>query len=167
MREAKVAIICGSDSDLPLLKSGIELLRSFKVNFEVRVLSAHRSPDEVRKFATTASRRGIKVIIACAGMAAHLPGVIASHTHLPVIGVPLPAKELKGLDSFISILQMPSGVPVATMSIGEAGVKNACIYALQILALSDEGIRRRLLKYKENLRRSVLKKDAKVKDMFS
>ncbi len=167
MKNVLISIIMGSDSDLPLLKSGIEILKSFDVKFEIRVLSAHRSPDEVKKFAHSASKRGTKVIIACAGLSAHLPGVVSSFTILPVIGVPLPGKTLKGVDAYVSILQMPSGVPVATMSIGEAGVKNASLYALEILALSDEKIKKKLLRYRENQRRSVLAKDEKISNMFS
>jgi 5-(carboxyamino)imidazole ribonucleotide mutase len=166
MDKALISIVLGSDSDLPMLKGGLEILKSFKVEYEVRILSAHRCPDDVRKFARGASKRGIKAIIACAGMAAHLPGVIASFTTIPVIGVPLPSKTLKGVDSLASILQMPSGIPVATMSIGETGVKNGILFALQIIALDNEGLRKKLLKHKENLRKQVLVKDQKVSAMF-
>lgn len=166
MNSPLIAIVIASDSDLPLVKSGIEILKSFEVEFEMRVLSAHRSPEEVRRFARSAAKRGIKAIIACAGMAAHLPGVIASFTTLPVIGVPLPSKPFRGLDSLASILQMPSGIPVATMSIGEAGVKNAVIFGLEIIALENERIRKKLLEHKRYLRRVVLAKDEKVKNMF-
>ncbi len=167
MKNPLVSIVMGSDSDLPLLKPGIEILNSFGVKFEVRVLSAHRSPEEVRKFARGASKRGVKVIIACCGMAAHLPGVIASFTALPVVGVPLPSKTLKGVDSFVSILQMPPGVPVAAMSIGEPGVKNAVLFSLEIIALYNEKVRKKLLRYKENMRKTVLLKDEKISNMFS
>jgi len=166
MTEAWVAVVIGSDSDLPKIKSGLELLESFGIKYEVRVLSAHRSPEEVRKFARSAGKRGIKVIIACAGLSAHLPGVIASHTTLPVIGVPLPDGELKGLDAFISILQMPSGIPVATMSIGELGVKNAVLLATEILAIYDDKLKKKINKYRENLRKKVVEKDAKLSSMF-
>jgi len=166
MGRALISIVLGSDSDLPMLKGGLEILKSFKVEHEVRILSAHRCPDDVRKFARGASKRGIKTIIACAGMAAHLPGVIASFTTIPVIGVPIPSKALKGVDSLVSILQMPSGVPVGTMSIGETGVKNGIIFAIQIIALNNEGLRKKLLKYKEGLRRQVLAKDEKTSTMF-
>lgn len=166
MADPEVAIVLGSESDLPQIKAGLELLESLGVKYEVRILSAHRSPDEVRKFARSAGRRGIKVIIACAGLSAHLPGVIASHTTLPVIGVPLPAGELKGLDAFISILQMPSGIPVATMSIGGAGVKNAVLLAAEILAIYDDKLKKKINKYRENLRKKVVEKDAKVSSMF-
>ncbi|MDP8216161.1 MAG: 5-(carboxyamino)imidazole ribonucleotide mutase [Candidatus Kaelpia imicola] len=166
MGKALISIVLGSDSDLPMLKGGLEILKRFKVDYEVRILSAHRCPDDVRKFARAASKRGIKAIIACAGMAAHLPGVIASFTTIPVVGVPLPSKALKGVDSLASILQMPSGIPVGTMSIGETGVKNGVIFALQIMALSNERLRKRLLKYKENLRKQVLAKDERISAMF-
>lgn len=166
MADAQVAMVIGSDSDLPKIKSGLELLESFGIKYEVRVLSAHRSSEEVRKFARSAGKRGIKVIIACAGLSAHLPGVIASHTTLPVIGVPLPGGELKGLDAFISILQMPSGIPVATMSIGEPGIKNAVLLAVEILAIYDEKLKKKINKYRENLRKKVIEKDGKVSSMF-
>ncbi len=166
MGKASISIILGSDSDLPMLKGGLEILKSFKVEYEVRILSAHRCPDDVRKFARGASKVGIKAIIACAGMAAHLPGVIASFTTIPVIGVPIPSKALKGVDSLASILQMPSGIPVATMSIGETGIKNGIIFALQIIALNNEKVRKKLLKHKESLRKQVLAKDEKISAMF-
>ncbi|MDD5613501.1 MAG: 5-(carboxyamino)imidazole ribonucleotide mutase [Candidatus Omnitrophica bacterium] len=167
MKSPLIAIVLGSDSDLPLIKSGIESLKSFNISYEVRILSAHRCPDEVRKFARSASKRGIKAIIACAGMAAHLPGVIASFTIVPVIGVPLPSKMLKGVDSLASILQMPAGIPVATMSIGEPGVRNGILFALEIIALNNERVKRQLIKHKDNLRRKVLEKDEKVATIFS
>ena len=166
MKTVLVSIILGIDSDLPLVKEAVEILKSFNIPYEVRVLSAHRSPEDVRKFARSASKRGIKVIIACAGLAAHLPGVIASHTVLPVIGVPLPDKTFKGIDSLLSILEMPSGIPVGTMSIGKSGVKNAILYSLEILALGDEKIRKKLLRFRENLRKNVLSKDKKIKGIF-
>ncbi len=166
MSKILISIVLGSDSDLPMLKDSMKVLKSFKVDYEVRILSAHRCPDDVRKFARGASKRGIKVIIACAGMAAHLPGVIASFTTIPVVGVPLPSKALKGVDSLASILQMPSGIPVGAMSIGETGVKNGVIFALQIIALNNESLRKKLLKYKENLRKQVLAKDEKISSMF-
>ncbi|HEO64012.1 MAG TPA: 5-(carboxyamino)imidazole ribonucleotide mutase [Candidatus Omnitrophica bacterium] len=167
MKSPLVAIVLGSDSDLPLIKSGIESLKTFNLPYEVRILSAHRCPDEVRKFARSASKRGIKAIIACAGMAAHLPGVIASFTIVPVIGVPLPSKVLKGVDSLASILQMPAGIPVATMSIGEPGVRNGILLALEIIALDNERVRKQLIRHKDNLRKKVLEKDEKIAAMFS
>lgn len=134
----------GSESDREVMNKTAEVLLGFGIDFEMVVSSAHRNPEKTRKLAKEAEKKGIKVIIAGAGMAAHLPGVIAAHTRLPVIGVPLPSLPFKGMDSFYSILQMPSGVPVATMSVGNAGAKNAAILAAQILALSDDNLRKRL-----------------------
>jgi phosphoribosylaminoimidazole carboxylase PurE protein len=144
MKKNKVLIVMGSDSDRGVMNKTAEVLTGFGIGFEMVVSSAHRNPEKTRKLAKEAERKGIKVIIAGAGMAAHLPGVIASHTKLPVIGVPLPSLPLKGLDSFFSILQMPSGVPVATMSVGVPGAKNAAILTAQILALSDDKIKKKI-----------------------
>jgi len=136
----------GSESDREVMNKTAEGLSDFGIGYEILVSSAHRNPEKTRKLAKEAEKKGIKVIIAGAGMAAHLPGVIAAHTKLPVIGVPLPSLPFKGVDSFFSILQMPSGVPVATMSVGKAGAKNAAILAAQILALSDDRIKKKLKK---------------------
>lgn len=152
----------GSDSDLETLKSGLSALEGFGIPFEVRVLSAHRAPRLLADYVSTAPTRGIKVFIAAAGGAAHLPGVIAAMTPLPVIGVPIPTQTAQSLDSILSILSMPSGVPVATMAAGAAGASNAAILAAQILALSDETMARRVREHKENLERSVLEKDARI-----
>ena len=146
MQRKKVLIVMGSESDREVMNKTAEVLSSFGIDFEMVVSSAHRNPERTRKLAKEAEKKGINVIIAGAGMAAHLPGVIAAHTKLPVIGVPLPSLPFKGMDSFFSILQMPSGVPVATMSVGAPGAKNAAILAAEILALSDDKIRRRLKK---------------------
>jgi 5-(carboxyamino)imidazole ribonucleotide mutase len=146
MQRKKVLIVMGSESDREVMNKTAEVLSSFGIDFEMVVSSAHRDPEKTRKLAKEAEKKGINVIIAGAGMAAHLPGVIAAHTKLPVIGVPLPSFPFKGMDSFFSILQMPSGVPVATMSVGSAGAKNAGILAAQILALSDDKLRKRLKK---------------------
>ena len=134
----------GSESDPEVMNKAAEVLSNFGIGYEIVVSSAHRNPEKTRKLAKEAEKKGIKVIIAGAGMAAHLPGVIASHTNLPVIGVPLSSLPFKGVDSFFSILQMPSGVPVATMSVGNAGAKNAGILAAEILALSDDKLKKRL-----------------------
>ena len=139
----------GSARDQEVMLKGAKLLEEFDVSYQMEVSSAHRNPDKTKKLAQEAEKKGIKAIIAGAGMAAHLPGVIASHTTLPVIGVPLSASSLMGLDSLLSIVQMPSGIPVATMAIGEAGAKNAAILAIQILALSDEKLRSRLEEFKK------------------
>jgi len=151
MPEAKVLILTGSKNDLEILKATEELLKQFGIPYELMVSSAHRNPDRTRKLATEAEKKGIKVIIAAAGMAAHLAGVVASLATLPVIGVPLPGSYMRGMDSFLATLQMPAGTPVATMAVGSHGAKNAAILAAQILALSDEKLKKRLKRYKAEL----------------
>lgn len=146
-----VGIIMGSDSDWPTLQAAADACAEFGVPFETRVVSAHRTPDDMARYGRTAASRGLKVVIAGAGGAAHLPGMIASHTVLPVIGVPVQSKALQGLDSLLSIVQMPSGVPVATVAIG--GGRNAGLLAIQILATSDSALARRLLAYKSAIAR--------------
>ncbi len=146
-----IAVVMGSRSDLPEMEACTDVLKDFGVGYELRVLSAHRAPEEVASFAKGVVDRGIKAIIAAAGGAAHLAGAIASRTTLPVIGVPIKTKVLKGIDSYLSTLQMPSGVPVATVSIGKAGAKNAAILALQILGVHDPRIQEKLGKYKKGL----------------
>ena len=155
----KVSVIMGSDSDLPIMKSAVGALKEFGIPFEVKVLSAHRSPEEVARFAKNARVRGIEVIIAGAGGAAHLAGVIASLTTLPVIGVPMETKVLKGIDSLFSTVQMPSGIPVATVAIGPSGAKNAGILACQILSLKDKGLEKKLILHKKKLISGVRKKN--------
>lgn len=162
-RRAKVAVIMGSDSDLPTMNEAVKMLKEHGVGCEVRILSAHRSPDDTAKFARSAKGKGFSVIIAGAGGAAHLAGVVASHTTLPVIGVPMETKELKGIDSFLSTIQMPSGVPVATVAIGKAGAKNAGILALQILGVTDKTIAKKLENLKRSLVESVRNKDRSCK----
>jgi phosphoribosylaminoimidazole carboxylase PurE protein len=151
MKKPVVGIIIGSRSELPTMNKAVELLEKFGIGYELRVLSAHRSPKETYFYATAAEERGIKVIIAGAGGAAHLAGTIAAHTHLPVIGVPMESKYLKGIDSLFSTVQMPAGVPVATMAIGASGAKNAAILCAQILGLSNERIEKKLKVYKRRL----------------
>lgn len=151
-----VAIIMGSRSDWPTMKLAADKLDQLGVAWEAKVVSAHRTPQRLYDFATTAKSKGYKVIIAGAGGAAHLPGMAASMTDLPVLGVPVKSKALKGLDSLLSIVQMPGGVPVATLAIGEAGATNAGILAAQILALSDEGIAQRLSAFRAAQTESVL-----------
>jgi phosphoribosylaminoimidazole carboxylase PurE protein len=153
LKRIEVAVLMGSESDLPVMERAGKMLDRLGVGYETFVLSAHRSPRKTRDFARSARRRGIKVIIAGAGMAAHLPGVVASETTLPVIGVPLARSALGGLDSLHSIVQMPSGVPVATMAIGEAGASNAAILAAEILALGNAALDRRLKAFKRTLAR--------------
>ena len=159
--KAKIAILMGSDSDLPVMCETAKVLDENGVMYELKILSAHRSPDDAARFAKLARSRGFKVIIAGAGGAAHLAGVIASHTTLPVIGVPMETKELKGIDSLFSTVQMPSGVPVATVSIGKAGAKNAGILALQILSLDDKALEKRLAELKKDLVAGIRKKNEK------
>jgi len=146
-----VGVVMGSESDREVMELTGQMLTRFAIEHEVVVSSAHRSPGKTREYARSAARRGIRVIIAGAGMSAHLPAAIASETILPVIGVPLSSSALSGVDSLHSIVQMPTGVPVATMAIGPAGAKNAAILAAQILALSDEQIEKRLWEYKREL----------------
>ncbi len=146
MKNAQVSIIMGSDSDLPIMKEAVSILEEFDVPHELYLTSAHRSPERTSLFAGQAAGRGIRVIIVGAGMAAHLAGVIASQTPLPVIGIPLDssASPLHGFDALLSTVQMPGGVPVATMAIGKAGAQNAALMAIRILALNDEDLRKRL-----------------------
>ena len=156
----KVALIMGSDSDLPVVKKAKETLDRFSVPTEVHVYSAHRTPDEATNFAKSARENGFGVIIAAAGMAAHLAGVIAANTTLPVIGIPMKSTATEGLDALLSTVQMPSGVPVATVAIN--GAVNAALLAVQILALSDDGLSAKLAEKKENDKKAVLEKDATV-----
>jgi 5-(carboxyamino)imidazole ribonucleotide mutase len=155
-----VSIIMGSTSDLPVMEKAAEILNSFRIPFEMNALSAHRTPEEVEKFAKNAEGRGIKVIIAAAGMAAHLPGVIAAMTPLPVIGVPIKA-SLEGLDSIFSILQMPPGIPVATVGVNAA--QNAGILAAQIIAAGDNEIMKEVVKYKESLKKKIVQANEELK----
>lgn len=155
-----VGIAMGSESDLPTLQDAADVLKEFGVPFEARVLSAHRTPDAMTAYARTAHERGIRVIIAGAGGAAHLPGMIAGSTPLPVIGVPVPTRNLKGMDSLLSIVQMPAGVPVATVAIG--GARNAGLLAVQILATADEALFAKLVAYKQALIEKVQEMDERV-----
>jgi len=145
----KVGIIMGSDSDLPTMQKAADVCKNFNVDYEIRVVSAHRTPDEMANYGKTAHKRGIKVIIAGAGGSAHLPGMIAAHSPLPVIGVPIQSKALSGIDSLYSIVQMPAGVPVATVAIG--GGENAGLLAMQILATNDEKLHNKVIEYKNNI----------------
>lgn len=158
----RVSIIMGSTSDLPVMKKAAEFLDEMEIPFEIHALSAHRTPAEVEKFAKNAKENGIQVIIAAAGMAAHLPGVIASMTSLPVIGVPIKA-SLDGLDSLLAIVQMPPGIPVATVGID--GALNAGILAAQIIATADENLQKKLVDYKENLKKKIVKANEELKDV--
>ncbi len=155
-----VGVIMGSDSDLPIMKEAIDILQQFKIPFEVKVISAHRSPEILARFANEAQKRGIKIIIAGAGGAAHLPGITAAYTPLPVIGIPVKAKSLDGLDSLLSIVQMPAGVPVATVGINQA--KNAGLLAVQMLSLSDSNLMKKMIDYKKTLSEESQKKNDKL-----
>lgn len=152
-----VGIIMGSDSDLPIMKEAADVLKQFNIPFEVKVISAHRSPDILADYGKEAHKRGLKVIIAGAGGAAHLPGVTAAFTPLPVVGIPVKAKSLEGLDSLLSIVQMPAGVPVATVGINQA--KNAGLLAIQMLALSDSNLLKKMIAYKKKLSEESQKKN--------
>jgi len=155
-----VAILMGSDSDWPKIKVVAKALAEFDVPCEIRVMSAHRTPEIVRHYADTAAGRGLKVIIAAAGGAAHLAGVVASHTSLPVIGIPVATDVQGGLDSLLSIVQMPGDVPVATVGLGSGGARNAGLLAVEILALGDEKLQRKLAKFKQQLVEKVIAKNA-------
>ena len=159
----QVAVIMGSESDMPVVQYGLDILDNFKVGDEVRVLSAHRTPAETIKFASNARNKGYKVIIAAAGGAAHLAGVVAAHTTLPVIGIPIETKALGGVDSLFSTVQMPSGVPVATVAIGKAGAKNAGILAAQILGVKFPEVKEIIKAHKEEIAQEVNKKNENIK----
>lgn len=159
MKMPLVAIIMGSESDMPVMKAAVDILDKFNVDYELKIASAHRSPRLVQEFSRGAEDSGIEVIIAGAGGAAHLPGVIASETILPVIGVPINSSSLNGLDSLLSIVQMPGGVPVATMSIGVAGAKNAALFAVQILSRKDESLLSKFKQYKNDMAAAVEEKN--------
>lgn len=157
---AKVSIIMGSTSDLPVMEKAAALLNEFRIPFEINALSAHRTPAEVEAFASKARENGIQVIIAAAGMAAHLPGVIASMTTLPVIGVPINA-GMEGLDALLAIVQMPPGIPVAT--VGVNGAQNAALLAVQIMATADVELQKKLAAYKENLKKKIVQANEELK----
>lgn len=152
-----ISIIMGSRSDLETVQEAINLLKEFKIGFEVKVLSAHRTPKELASYVEEAPKKGVAVFIAAAGGAAALAGVVASHTTLPVIGIPIETKSLKGLDSLLSTVQMPAGIPVAGMAIGKAGARNAAIFALEILGVSDKKIQSKLAGYKKEMRLKIKK----------
>ena len=153
---SKVAVVMGSKSDWATMRLAVELLREFGVETESKVISAHRTPDLLAEFARDAANRGLQVIIAGAGGAAHLPGMLAAHTHLPVLGVPIESRVLKGVDSLLSIVQMPAGIPVPTLAIGEAGAKNAALAAVAILALRDAELREKLIEFRRKQTEQVL-----------
>jgi len=148
---SKIAIIMGSKSDLEVMNEAANMLKEFGIEHEMKVLSAHRAPKDVAEYSENAAANGFKVIIAGAGAAAALPGVIAAHTTLPVIGVPIDSTSLKGIDALLSIVQMPSGIPVACMAIGKTGAKNAGLFAIEILAAGDKALEKKLQDYKKEL----------------
>ncbi len=162
-KNSTVAVVMGSDSDMGVMQSCIEQLKAFGIDPVVRIISAHRTPDIAADFADNAQANGIRVIIAAAGMAAHLAGALAGRTTLPIIGVPLAAAEgPAGLDALLSTVQMPPGVPVASMAIGKAGARNAAIFAVQILALSDAALAAKLTEFKNAQKQKVIEKDAAI-----
>ncbi len=155
-----VGIIMGSDSDLPIMEKAFAILKEFEIPYEVKILSAHRTPEEHAEYSRTAAERGLKVIIAAAGMAAHLPGVTAGQTILPVIGVPIKSSFQDGLDSLLSIVQMPPGIPVATVAVN--GAKNAALLAIQILSVADEKLAQKFVEYKKKMAEESMKKNEKL-----
>jgi phosphoribosylaminoimidazole carboxylase PurE protein len=161
-KKPMVAIVMGSKTDWPVLEFTVKTLKEFGIESTVKVMSAHRTPHEAADFAENAAKRGYKVIIGAAGGAAHLCGVLAGHTTLPVIGIPVKGWALDGMDSLLSTVQMPKGVPVATVAIGKAGAINAAILAVQMMALSDAALRRKLVSYKNRMVKEVLKADAEL-----
>ena len=158
----KIAVLMGSDSDLPVMGEVAAVFEEFSVSYEMKVLSAHRSPELVREFVLNAPREGFKVIIAGAGGAAHLAGAVAAHSILPVIGIPIDSTALQGFDALLATVQMPAGIPVATVAIGKAGARNAALLAVQILALSDPDLSGKLLKYKQKLIDGVAEKNKQL-----
>jgi 5-(carboxyamino)imidazole ribonucleotide mutase len=158
MTEPLVGIVMGSDSDWPIMKTCAETLKSFGVPYEAKVLSAHRTPDQALDYAATAQARGLKVLIGAAGGAAHLAGVLAAKTTLPVLAVPMPSKHLGGFDSLLAMVQMPGGIPVATFAIGEAGATNAALFAIALLALSDPALAQKLADFRRQQTEKVLAK---------
>jgi phosphoribosylaminoimidazole carboxylase PurE protein len=158
----KVAVFIGSDSDYEIAKEALEVLKELEVSFSLEVSSAHRSPERTVKLVKSFEEKGVEVFIAVAGKAAHLAGVVASHTVRPVIGVPVASQALNGLDALLSTVQMPKGVPVATMSLGKSGAANAALLAVQILSLTEPSLRERLMKYKENMASQVEDKSKKI-----
>ena len=167
MGKPLVSILMGSDSDLPVMEEASKVLEKFGIGHEVVVSSAHRSPERTRKYVVGASKRGIKILIAGAGAAAHLAGVVAAETTLPVIGVPIGSSAFNGLDALLSTAQMPGGVSVAGMAIGKAGAKNAGILAIQILALNDKNLHKKLLKFKKDQAKAVEQKSRKLKSNYA
>jgi len=160
-RTPKVGVIMGSDSDLPVVEEALRVLDEFEIPYEVRILSAHRSPGETSAYARQSAERGLKVLIAAAGWAAHLAGVLAAETTLPVIGVPVNSSPLQGLDALLSTVQMPPGIPVATMAIGKGGARNAALFAIQVLALQEPALSGKLVRFKQKMTEDIITKKSK------
>lgn len=165
VRKAKVAILMGSDSDLVVMREAEKRLDYFAIPYETRIMSAHRTPEKAAKYAAAAQQRGLEVVIAGAGAAAHLAGALAANTTLPVIGIPIGASALKGLDALLATVQMPAGIPVATMAIGKAGASNAGIFAAQIIARKDRKVADKLAQFKKEMAAGVEKKDRKLQNI--
>jgi phosphoribosylaminoimidazole carboxylase PurE protein len=161
----RIGIVLGSESDLPRMTKGVELLKKFGVEVEVELSSAHRAPEKTARYAREAESRGLSVLIGAAGFANHLAGSLAAHTVLPVIGVPLNTSPLNGLDSLLSTVQMPGGVPVATVTIGEAGAVNAAVLALQILATADPDLRQAIRRYKEEMAEKIARRAEEIRNL--
>ncbi|MFQ5559309.1 MAG: 5-(carboxyamino)imidazole ribonucleotide mutase [Nitrospinota bacterium] len=164
MKNVEVAVVMGSDSDYGVMKEAVDVLRQFDVGFDVTVTSAHRTPERTRQFVLLSEKKGVKVIIVGAGAAAHLAGVIASETLLPVVGVPIDSSPLSGADALYSTVQMPGGIPVATMAIGKAGAKNAALFSLEMLALSTPELKEKLSDYRKKMADSVEEKNRKLQE---
>ena len=164
---AKVLILMGSDSDLPMMMPALDTLKKFGIEFDINVSSAHRTPERTRNFVENAEKNGVQVIIAAAGGAAHLAGVVAAESILPVIGVPIDASSLQGMDALLATVQMPPGIPVGTMAIGKWGATNAAIYAAQIIATGDDAMKEKIKQHKVDMAAGVEKKAAKLKEKLA
>lgn len=161
LRKPQVGVVMGSDSDLPVVEEALQVLDEFEVPYEVKILSAHRSPDQTSAYAKSAAERGLRVILAAAGWAAHLGGVLAAETILPVIGIPVNSSPLQGLDALLATVQMPPGIPVATMAIGKGGAHNAALFAIQVLALQEPQLRERLQQFKLRMAEDIVTRKSK------
>ncbi len=161
LRKPQVGVVMGSDSDLPIVEEALQVLDEFGVPYEVKILSAHRSPDQTSAYAKSAAERGLRVILAAAGWAAHLGGVLAAETILPVIGIPVNSSPLQGLDALLATVQMPPGIPVATMAIGKGGAHNAALFAIQVLALQEPQLRDRLKQFKLRMAEDIVTRKSK------
>jgi len=161
LRKPQVGVVMGSDSDLPIVEEALQVLDEFGVPYEVKILSAHRSPDQTSAYAKSAAERGLRVILAAAGWAAHLGGVLAAETILPVIGIPVNSSPLQGLDALVATVQLPPGIPVATMAIGKGGAHNAALFAIQVLALQEPQLRERLQQFKLRMAEDIVTRKSK------